>query len=277
MGRKCFVIAPIGALHSDTRRRTDQLCNKVIIPALKKCGYEFNRSDKFKSSGVINLEIINHLVEDDLVIADLTDLNPNVFYELGIRHAVNRPVILIKSTDTKLPFDVLGIRAIDYDPGLADSLKDCKQDVIDYIRNIDGHPEELVYPFQIRQALKSLSKDEAQKELNTQILSELQNLRSDIRKVTITEPPKPIVTPSKAIDAKGSHVFAQQFDAEEEQAKEEYEYQKFFQRHGYYPDEEPPDEVEIPAHYELPEEAPPDEDEGQLSDEEEGPPADEDR
>jgi phage gp29-like protein len=75
----CFVIAPIGEEGSDVRRRSDQVLKHVIAPAAKECGYETIRADKISEPGMITSQVIQHLLEDALVIADLTGRNPNVF------------------------------------------------------------------------------------------------------------------------------------------------------------------------------------------------------
>ncbi len=89
----CFVIAPIGDEGSETRKRSDQILNHVITPTALSCGYEAIRADKISKSGMITMQIIQHLLDVPLVIADLTDYNPNVFYELAIRHVVNPPKV----------------------------------------------------------------------------------------------------------------------------------------------------------------------------------------
>ena len=58
-------------------------------------GYEVTRADKIAESGIINSQIIQRIVEDELLIADLTDMNANVFYELAIRHSIRKPFVQI--------------------------------------------------------------------------------------------------------------------------------------------------------------------------------------
>jgi nucleoside 2-deoxyribosyltransferase len=92
----------------------------IIKPAIE--GYEKEGSRVFKAvradfitkTGSINKSVIQHIYNADLVIADLTDLNPNVFYELGVRHALRNGTILVALEGTKLPFDVGDLRAIFY-------------------------------------------------------------------------------------------------------------------------------------------------------------------
>jgi hypothetical protein len=88
--KTCFVIAPIGEDGSETRKRSDQILDHIIKPAVTECGYTAVRADKIEKPGVITSQVIQHVVEDDLIVADLTERNPNVFYELAVRHATRR-------------------------------------------------------------------------------------------------------------------------------------------------------------------------------------------
>lgn len=108
--KTCFVIAPIGEEESDIRVRSDNVLNYIIVPTASGCGYTVTRSDKIPQPGIIINQIIKHLSEDDLVIADLTDGNPSVFYELAFRHIVGKPIVHI--SQTPLPFDVAPVRTI---------------------------------------------------------------------------------------------------------------------------------------------------------------------
>jgi hypothetical protein len=72
------------------------------------------RADFITSTGSINKSVIQHIYNADLVIADLTDLNPNVFYELGVRHALRNGTLLVALEGTKLPFDVGDLRSVFY-------------------------------------------------------------------------------------------------------------------------------------------------------------------
>ena len=79
-----------------------------------KFGYEDPvRADEVGKPGEISTQIIDRLRESDVVIADLTDRNPNVFYELALRHFASKPVIQFRG-DEPPPFDVKGLRAIPY-------------------------------------------------------------------------------------------------------------------------------------------------------------------
>jgi len=111
---KCFVIAPIGDDDSATRKRSDQILKHVIRPAVLACGFsEPVRGDQLSVPGIITSQVIQHVLEDDLVIADLTGANGNVFYELAIRHIIGRPAVQLIEKGEKIPFDVAAARTIE--------------------------------------------------------------------------------------------------------------------------------------------------------------------
>ena len=80
----CLVIGPIGAVNSATRERSDRLMRTLICPTLAAHGYNARRPDHFMSNhGDMNDDILRRLIDEPLVIADLNEHNPNVYYELA--------------------------------------------------------------------------------------------------------------------------------------------------------------------------------------------------
>ena len=77
--------------------------------------FEVIRSDKIAQPGMINSQMINHLLDDDLVIADMSRLNANAFYEMGLRHMAEKPIIhMFRVPNDGIPFDVNPYRAITF-------------------------------------------------------------------------------------------------------------------------------------------------------------------
>jgi len=113
--KKCFVISPIGQPGSDVRERADAVLEYIIEPALKEMEIEGIRSDKLAEPGLITDQMIAAILNYDLCIADLSGQNPNVFYELAIAQAAERPAVLLKLAGEMIPFDVKDHRLIEYD------------------------------------------------------------------------------------------------------------------------------------------------------------------
>lgn len=88
--------------------------------------------------GLITSQILQHILDDDLVIADLTDHNPNVFYELAIRHAVRKPVVQVVHRGQPIPFDLAAARTVQVDLRDLDSVADAKEQIIGQIRSLEG-------------------------------------------------------------------------------------------------------------------------------------------
>jgi hypothetical protein len=129
---ECFIICPIGNESSEQRKRSDKLLKHVFKPVLDRNGYKALRADQIPKVGFITTQIINLIIESPLVIADLTDSNPNVFYELAIRHAIRKPYIQVIEKGQKIPFDLSGIRTIEIDITDLDNVESA-------IKEIDKH------------------------------------------------------------------------------------------------------------------------------------------
>ncbi len=109
--RKCFLVGPIGEDGSENRIHADWVAH-IVERALDSHQIEIIRADRIPSPGQITAQIIDHVMNAELVVADLTFLNANAFYELGIRHAVQKPTIHVFRNDQSIPFDVADSRAI---------------------------------------------------------------------------------------------------------------------------------------------------------------------
>jgi len=111
----CFYITAIGSEDSEERRHSDLFLGSLVEPALEEFGLQVLRADGIEEPGMITQQIIEYLVRARLVIADLSFHNPNVFYELAIRHAMRLPTVHIIRKADRIPFDINQFRTIQID------------------------------------------------------------------------------------------------------------------------------------------------------------------
>ena len=144
----CFVISPIGEPSSSTRRKSDQVLRHIIRPAVEPA-YRAVRANEIAEPGLITSQIMQHVIEDDLVISDLTDLNPNVLYELAVQHAILKPFVQIITKGQTIPFDVSGIRTVFFDLQDPDSIAEAKDEVARQVEALERDSSNLQTPISI--------------------------------------------------------------------------------------------------------------------------------
>lgn len=108
-----FVIMPFS-------EQFESLYRDVILPVAKKCGFDIIRIDEVPGPGIILNDIQQQIQRSNVVVAEISTPNPNVFYELGYAHALEKPAVLLvrKDRGNEMPFDVRGYRAIFYDDSI---------------------------------------------------------------------------------------------------------------------------------------------------------------
>lgn len=131
---ECFFIAPIGKEGSPERNRSDGILDFIVSRAAQELGLTAIRADHMGEPGQITLQVINHILGAKAAVADLTGLNPNVFYELAVRHTARLPVALIAEKDCKLPFDIAQMRTIFFDHTDLRSADLCRQAIVTQLR-----------------------------------------------------------------------------------------------------------------------------------------------
>jgi hypothetical protein len=130
--RLAFVLMPFDADLSETYK-------SVVKNAIEGCGLGLvcRRADDYKTNKAIVQDIWKAICEARVVVADLTGLNPNVMYELGMAHTVGKETILIHQKDQKIafPFDLAHIRRIEY-VNDAPGRKKLEQDLVGTLKNV---------------------------------------------------------------------------------------------------------------------------------------------
>lgn len=132
----CFVITPIGDTNSMTRRHIEGVIDSAIIPVAKEKGYNVRVAHREHGQGLITEDIINLICDADIVIANLTGLNPNVMFEVALRYCTDKPIIHICESGTNLPFDIKDQRTIFYTNDML-GVKELKQDLENKLNSVN--------------------------------------------------------------------------------------------------------------------------------------------
>lgn len=138
--RLCFVIMPF-------KDDLKEVYWKAIRPACLEAGFEPLRVDELKGSFNINKKIIQHIFNSEAIISDLTGWNPNVFYEMGVAHAIGDKTVMIIQRGDKLPFDVSTYNCIIYEQSES-GLETLKTRLIDALRHLEQWRSEPTNPVQ---------------------------------------------------------------------------------------------------------------------------------
>lgn len=139
----CFYVTPIGDENSEQRRHSDLFLGSIVEPALSSFGLRLIRADNIDKPGMITRQIIEYILRSRLVIADLSFHNPNVFYELALRHATRKPIVQLMRAGEKIPFDIHQMRTIIID----------NRDIYSLVPRIETYRSEI--SSQIRRALET--------------------------------------------------------------------------------------------------------------------------
>jgi hypothetical protein len=96
----------------------DAYFNEIYRPALESAGFTVGRADDLYIPRPVMLDVQESILSADLLLCEMSGRNPNVFYELGLAHAIGKPVILVSRSDDDIPFDLRHVRVLTYEPEL---------------------------------------------------------------------------------------------------------------------------------------------------------------
>lgn len=149
----CFYVTPIGEEESEQRKHSDLFLNSLVEPALEQFKLTVVRADSIDKPGTITRQIIEYLIKARLVIVDLSFHNPNVFYELAIRHAARLPVVQIIRAADRIPFDLNQSRTIKIDTtdiySLVPRLEVYKSEIASQVRRALEDPDSVDNPISL--------------------------------------------------------------------------------------------------------------------------------
>lgn len=135
----CFTIMPFGGWF-------DRYYSDLYVPAIEASGLIAHRADDLYRPSAIVHDIWSYTKQSRVVLADLTGKNPNVFYELGLAHALAKPVILVAQSIDDVPFDLRALRVIQYDKNAPDWGQVLMERITTAIKEVLNSPESAVLP-----------------------------------------------------------------------------------------------------------------------------------
>lgn len=110
----CFIIMPISECEGYDSNHFTHVYENIIKPAVENTDFTPVRADEVKETNFIHLDILRKLIDAPIAVCDLSARNPNVLFELGIRQAFDKPVVLIQEKGTPKIFDIAPLRYLEY-------------------------------------------------------------------------------------------------------------------------------------------------------------------
>ncbi len=121
--KKAFVLMPF-------KEPYNSYYAAIYKPALEEAAYNVTRADDLFVPRPIMLDIQQSIYEADIILCEMSERNPNVFYELGLAHAIGKPAILVARKEDDIPFDLRHIRTVIYDVSSLDWKKKLKKAIV---------------------------------------------------------------------------------------------------------------------------------------------------
>ncbi|MNE26338.1 hypothetical protein D3C80_1197000 [compost metagenome] len=180
--KQCFFITPIGEAGSVERQRADWVYHHVVEPASAENSLIASRADLMVGAAMIGTNIFRALSQHEVCVADLTGLNPNVLYEMGVRHCLRLPIIHIAQVGTKLPFDTAPHQTHFYDLADYGSMNRLQSTISAEMEHVLGAGYEVTNPFtQALGALEIRASGDPRDQVMSTILERVDSLERSAR------------------------------------------------------------------------------------------------
>lgn len=182
--KRCFVMMPISDQGDYPSGHFDKVYNQIFKPAIQDAGYIPYRVDENTISDSIINKIFDAVQNCEMALCDLSNRNPNVLYELGLRQAYNKPVVLVCDDKTEKIFDVSGISTVFYKSDrLYENVIDAQEKILASIKSTcEGKEATLIQVVQATEANYSdvmIDKNESLNIMLQSIIKELRELKRE--------------------------------------------------------------------------------------------------
>lgn len=188
----CFVLMPISDPEGYEKGHFRRVYEDIFVPACEKAGFKAIRGDEVRQANLIHLDILQKLIDSPMALCDLSSRNPNALFELGLRQAFDKPVVLVQEIGTAPIFDIAPLRYVEYRRHL--QYREVLEDQIKIAAAIEATQDAFQSGTGVNSIVKLLSLtnpatlktiSDADKEpaMLQVIMAELANIRSDFSKV----------------------------------------------------------------------------------------------
>jgi hypothetical protein len=191
--KSCLVLSPFGTYY-------DRYYEQIFAPAIRDADLEPHRADDLFRPSAIVQDIWDYVKDSVIMLADLTDKNPNVFYELGLAHALRKPVVLVTQSVDDVPFDLRQLRIVGYDVNEPDWGDTLHANIAKALREAILAPSTaILQPFQHHPTAQS-TKTESQDALLSQLARDVNQLRSMVLQSRrgVMDPDEPLISAAEA-------------------------------------------------------------------------------
>lgn len=187
---ECFVIMPISDPDGYEPEHFRRVYEDLFMPACDEAGYHATRADEVRQTNLIHLDVLQKIIESPMALCDLSSRNPNVLFELGLRQAFDKPVVLVQEVGTPPIFDINPLRYASYrremlyrqviedQKEIADAIRETHE-AIGNSRSVNSIVKLLSLTHGA--ALTNISESEKESALLQVIMTEISNLRSEVR------------------------------------------------------------------------------------------------
>jgi len=202
----CFVLMPISDPEGYEKGHFRRVYEDLFVPACDKAGYKAVRADEVRQANLIHLDILQKLIESPMALCDLSSRNPNALFELGLRQAFDKPVVLVQEVGTPQIFDIAPLRYVEYRRHLL--YREVLEDQISIAEAIEATQEAFASGTGVNSivkllsltspaSLKAISDTDKESAMLQVIMAELANLRTDVNKIARqNRPHRPIKSTS---------------------------------------------------------------------------------
>jgi hypothetical protein len=187
---ECFVIMPISDPEGYDAGHFRRVYEDLFVPACDKAGFCATRADQVRQTNLIHLDVLQKIINSPMALCDLSSRNPNVLFELGLRQAFDKPVVLVQEVGTPAIFDINPLRYTNYrkemsyrqviedQQEITDAIKATKED-IGNSKSINS----IVKLLSLTQpaSLTNISEGDKDSALLHVIMNEIGNLRAEIK------------------------------------------------------------------------------------------------